>query len=228
MNTNHEHEFEAALGLPEELPAGEHILWQGAPDWRVLAVEAFHVRKLAIYFAAMLAVQAMYLAGEPGGMPVRPLATSVGMALLALLLLSITAYFSARTTMYTLTDKRVVMRVGIVLTLTFNLPLKQIAGAALRPEAKGFGDIALTLKGSDRIAYLNLWPHARPWELKNPQPSLRCLANVAGVAQTMQQAWRNANPDVQLMGSESVSVSGAASGITSGYGQASDHRTAAV
>ena len=64
-----EHEFEAALGLPEPLPRGERLLWQGAPDWRVLAVAAFHIRKLAIYFAAMLAVQAMYLAGEPGGMP---------------------------------------------------------------------------------------------------------------------------------------------------------------
>ena len=35
-----EHEFEAARGLPELLPAGERVLWQGSPDWRGLAREA--------------------------------------------------------------------------------------------------------------------------------------------------------------------------------------------
>lgn len=207
MNAHHEHEFEAAPGLPERLPAGEVILWQGAPDWRVLAVQALHVRKLFFYFAAMLALQALYLAGEPGAALARPLLTSAGMALLALALLATTAWFAARTTLYTLTNKRVVMRVGIVLTLTFNLPLRQIAGAALRPQAGGFGDIALVLKGPDRIAWLNLWPHARPWALKNPQPSLRSLANAAQIGELIQQAWQAANPGVlAAVGSADLSV----------------------
>jgi len=196
LNAHHEHEFEAAPGLPESLPAGEFILWQGAPDWRVLAVQALHVRKLAYYFAAMLGLQALYLLSEPGAALLRPLLTSLGMALLALGLLSATAWFAASSTLYTLTNKRVVMRVGIVLTLTFNLPLRQIAGAALRPQAGGFGDIALALKGPDRIAWLNLWPHARPWALKNPQPSLRCLAHAAAVGEQIQHAWQAANPGV--------------------------------
>ena len=45
-----EHDFEPIRGLPGPLPEGETILWQGAPDWRVLAVQAFHVRAVAIYF----------------------------------------------------------------------------------------------------------------------------------------------------------------------------------
>ena len=65
MTPHHEHEFEAAPGLPERLPAGERILWQGAPDWRALALHAFHVRKLAIYFAAMMGLQALYQLGQP-------------------------------------------------------------------------------------------------------------------------------------------------------------------
>ena len=198
MNAHHEHEFEAAPGLPESLPAGEFILWQGAPDWRVLAVQALHVRKLAYYFAAMLGLQALYLLGEPGAALLRPLLISLGMALLALGLLSATAWFAASSTLYTLTNKRVVMRVGIVLTLTFNLPLRQISGAALRPQADGFGDIALALKGPDRIAWLNLWPHARPWALKNPQPSLRCLPHAAAVGEQSQRAWQAANPSLPV------------------------------
>ena len=58
MKATHEHEWEAAPGLPSALPAGEHVVWQGAPDWRSLAVQAFHVRKIAVYFAFMLALGA--------------------------------------------------------------------------------------------------------------------------------------------------------------------------
>jgi len=199
VNAHHEHEFEAAPGLPEPLPRGEQLLWQGGPDWRTLAIHAFHVRKLAIYFTAMLLLQALYLTGQPGAAVLQPLLMSGGLALLALSLLATIAWFSARTTLYTLTDRRVIMRVGIVLTLTFNLPLKQIAAAALRPQAKEHGDIALSLKGPDRIAYLNLWPHARAWQLKQPQPSLRCLPQAHQVSERILRAWRAANPEAQAV-----------------------------
>ena len=43
-----EHEFEAEYGLPEPLPRGERLLWQGGPDGSTLAREALHWRKLAI------------------------------------------------------------------------------------------------------------------------------------------------------------------------------------
>ena len=194
VNAHHEHEFEAAPGLPEPLPQGEQMLWQGRPDWVVLAIEVFHVRKLAIYFLLMLAVQALYLLGDPGASLAGPLLTSALLAGLALLMLATTAWFSARTTLYTLTDRRVLMRVGMVLTLTFNLPLRQIAGASFRPLAHGRGDIALELGGSDRIAWFHLWPHVRAWKLRKPQPSLRCLPDAAPVAQLVLRTWQAASP----------------------------------
>ncbi len=199
MNPHHEHEFEAAPGLPEPLPRGERLIWQGSPDWVQLAIHAFHVRKLAIYFAGMLVLQWLYLLGEPNAALLQPLLTSATMATLALLLLAATAWFAARTTLYTLTDRRIVMRIGVVLTLTLNLPLKQIAGAAFKPHADGHGDIAVQLAGKDRIAYLNLWPHARAWQLKNPQPSLRCVPGAAAVGERIQQAWLNANPQAAAL-----------------------------
>ncbi|MDZ4358960.1 MAG: photosynthetic complex putative assembly protein PuhB [Variovorax sp.] len=207
MNAHHEHEFEAAPGLPEPLPRGERLLWQGSPDFRTLAIHAFHVRKLALYFAAMLGLQWLYLLGEPNAALLRPLLTSAGMALLALALLTTIAWFAARTTLYTLTDRRIVMRIGIVLTLTFNLPLRQVAGAALKPQAAGHGDIALTLAGKDRIAWLNLWPHARPWQLKNPEPSLRCLPEAATVGARIQQAWSAVHPDANAVLGDAIPTS---------------------
>ncbi len=187
-----EHELEAAPGLPEPLPAGERLIWQGRPDWRRLAREAFHIDAIAVYFALMLALQALlsWRADASLASNLMPMLWSATLALAALGLLALSAWLSARTTLYTLTSKRVVMRIGIVLTVSFNLPLRWIAAAQLRPGPGDSGDIALELKGSDRIAYLHLWPHARPWYLRKPQPSLRCIADAARVGTLLQQAWR--------------------------------------
>jgi len=78
VQPTHEHEWEAAPGLPAPLPQGETVLWQGSPDWRQLALHAFHVRKIAIYFGLMLAVQGAFLLGEgaTGGDLWRPLSVS--------------------------------------------------------------------------------------------------------------------------------------------------------
>lgn len=186
-----EHELEAAPGLPEPLPAGERILWQGRPHWRLLARDAFHVDAIAGYFALMLALQALlsWRSDDSLAANLLPLLTSASLALVALALLTLSAWLSARTTLYTLTSKRVIMRVGIVLTVSFNLPLRWIAAAHLKARDGG-GDIALELKGSDRIAYLHLWPHARAWYLRKPQPSLRALPDVARAGELLHKAWR--------------------------------------
>ena len=46
-------------GLPDHLPEGEQLLWQmiGKPDWQRLAINAFHVRKVAAYFAGLILAQ---------------------------------------------------------------------------------------------------------------------------------------------------------------------------
>jgi hypothetical protein len=187
-----EHEFEAQHGLPEKLPADERILWQGAPDWIALACSAFHGRKIAVWFALLLTWQAASGLHDGAALPVvlRGLGWPLALAALGLGLVLLLAWFTARTTAYTLTDKRVVMRVGIVLTVAYNLPLVRIEGAALHPAAAGAGDIALTLERDTRIAFLQLWPHVRPWQLKRPQPMLRALADAPAVAAQLSHAWR--------------------------------------
>jgi hypothetical protein len=190
----HEHDFEAAHGLPEPLPPGERLLWQGAPDWRALARHAFHVRKLVLYFGAILALRFVSQWGPDVGVLDALLATLwlLPLAAIAVGAAALLAWLVARTTVYTLTDRRVVMRVGIVLTLTFNLPLRHIEAAALHALPDGRGDIALTLDTSTRIAYLHLWPHARPWRMARTQPMLRALPDAAAVAQRLTQAWAEA------------------------------------
>lgn len=191
MMPSHEHEFEAAPGLPEPLPATEKILWQGSPDWRVLGKEAFHLKTLSIYFALMVALQAVLSWDAALGLSknLMSLLTSTLLASVALGLLALTAWLSASTTLYTITDKRIVMRIGIVLTLTFNLPFSRIQAAQIKKSKDGKGNIAVDLQGPDRIAYLHLWPHARPWHLKQPQPMLRALSDVAEVGSLLHASW---------------------------------------
>lgn len=185
-----EYEFEAAHGLPEQLPAGEKIIWQGAPDWRTLAVKVMHVRTLAIYFAAMLLWRGVTVWSETDSIvaALQSVILPLPLALLALGLLALFAWLTSRTTVYTLTNQRVVMRIGIVLSVTFNLPHRMIESVNIRNNANGTGDIALLLAASDKIAYGNLWPHARPWRVKRTEPMLRAVPKSAHVGQLLAAA----------------------------------------
>ncbi len=189
-----EHEFEPQLGLPETLPASEKILWQGAPSWKSVARDVFHLRKLAVYFAAMIALRVFFVmtdpsVTDPGRAALASVAWLGGIAAFAMAVLAMMAYVVGRTTLYTITTKRVVMRIGMVLSLTYNLPFRTIAQAAVRQGAGTTGDIALTLATADKIAYLHLWPHAKPWHYAKPQPMLRCLRQVDEVAAVLKDAW---------------------------------------
>jgi Bacterial PH domain len=187
----HEHELEPQYGLPERLPAGERLLWQGSPDFACTALRVFHLRKAAIYFAALMLLRAGFVVADGGSLAdgLYALAWPLPLALTALASLAALAWMTARTAVYTLTDKRVVMRIGIALTLTFNLPLKRIRAAALRQDGARSGDIVIELNGPDHIAWLHLYPHTRPWHLARPQPMLRALVDAPEVAALLRQAW---------------------------------------
>lgn len=191
----HEHEFEPQYGLPEPLPSGERVLWQGSPDWRVLARRVFHVRTLLFYFAVILLIRGAVVLSDGGSLAAALKAVGMTLPLVALAIgtaLGLAA-LSARTTVYTITTKRVTMRIGIVLNLTFNLPLARIANAGLRRTGGDTGDIPLSLGAGDRIAYLHLWPHARPWRVAQPEPMLRCVPDAERVAAVLAQAWSQAH-----------------------------------
>ncbi len=187
----HEHELEPQYGLPEALPASERLLWQGSPSWAALARTAFHVRKLAVYFAIIIALRVITVLLESGGLE-KAMISALWLSLLALTaigILSGLAVIVARTTVYTITSRRVVMRIGMVLTVSFNLPFKRIAAAGLRRHSDGSGDIPLALMPEDQIGYVQLWPHVRPWRFARTEPMLRGLAQPEQVAKILTEAW---------------------------------------
>jgi Bacterial PH domain len=175
-----EYDVEPVRGLPGDLPQGERILWQGSPDaWR-LAVHAYHIRTVAIYFALLAGWGAVgALRGVNSWMGTL---VTLGIGALGLTVIGLIAWGAARTTVYTLTNKRIVLRFGIALPKCVNLPLGTIAAADLAMQGKGIGDIALRLTEQQRLGWMQLWPHARPWALTEVQPMLRSITEADKVA----------------------------------------------
>lgn len=185
-----EHEFEAAPGLPQALPPSERILWQGSPGTWQTARDILHLRGVALYFAVLLAWRGLTALAEGAGalealsavLWLLPL-PAIGLALIWSL-----AWLVSRTSVYTITSKRIVLRIGVVLNVTFNLPFSRIESAGVRRRLDGSGDLSLRLEAPNQIAYVHLWPHARPWHLRRTEPSLRCLPEVDAVAGLLAQA----------------------------------------
>ena len=180
-----EHEFEPVPGLPEDLPAGEVILWQGAPDWRVLARRALHLRLLVGYFVLLVLVRlgSARWAGSELAVAFESVTVLAALGLCATGLFLLYAWLIARTTLYTITNRRLVMRFGLALPMSINLPFAHIKAAAVRRFPRGYGDLPLQLDHSHRVSWMVMWPHVRPWQFRRPQPMLRCIADVMAVAE---------------------------------------------
>jgi hypothetical protein len=181
--------FEPQPGLPAPLPKGERILWQGRPDTTALAREAFLTRWVAGYFALVAGIRLIVAAAE-GPLPAA-LALALPYVLLGLAtvgILRFLAWAQARATVYTITNARVLLRVGAALSVTWNLPFRQIETARLDLRPGGTGTIALEPAGDQRLAYIALWPHVRPWRMKKTEPALRCIPDAARVAQILAEA----------------------------------------
>ena len=181
--------FEPIRGLPEQLPEGEHILWQGAPDpWR-LAREALGLRWVAGYFALLAFWRVgVSSADVPFGVAIMHGLPFLLSGVVACAILYGIAYVQARSTVYTLTNKRVAMRIGAALTMTLNLPYTWIGTAKLDLKSSGHGTLAFELIGETKVSYLMSWPHVRPWRIARTQPALRCIADAQNVAQIFAEA----------------------------------------
>lgn len=195
-------------GLPECLPEGEQLLWQGAPNWRAFARQALHARGIAFYFGIMLAWRVV--SDWSDGAAIAQIAIAgmrfLAFAALAMGVIYLIAWLTERTTVYSLTNRRIVMRIGIALPVTFNIPFSAIEAVRMSERKDGTGDLPLALAGQQRIAYLHLVPHARPWRLSRPEPMLRAIPDVRAIGELVATAMSGATAGVS---SDSEIASGA-------------------
>ncbi len=173
-----EYDHEPVRGLPGPLPPDETIIWQGAPQVGAYLRGALHLRLVVLYFGAI------GLFGLWRGDMVAALG-SLALGLVVVGLAALFAWGVARTTVYTLTDRRIVLRIGVALNKCINLPLSELDSADMKPLGGGAGSIVLRLKGVPRLGYLMLWPHARTLRMMHPQPVLRAIGDAEAVAQML-------------------------------------------
>lgn len=191
MSHDHDdHAVDPIPGLPELPPRGELILWQGAPHWTTVAIRAFHIRKVIIYLLIFVALRASLTYGETGSVTAAldSILFVFTLALTAVGLFLTLAWAIARVTVYTITNRRIVMRFGVAVQMTTNLPFALIEAASVKLYKDGTGDIPLKLRKDERISYIVFWPHVRPWRFLTPQPMLRGVPNARRVAEILGQA----------------------------------------
>lgn len=165
--------FGDRMGTPA---ANERVLWKGRPNLGMLARTAFHTRTLGLYMTALIVIALV-----SGRTEAAIVAAVLGAALLAILYTL--AWLSTRSTLYILTDARLIMRIGMAIETRINIPLKQVTAAHLRSRSNGHGDIAFELAGDRLLGVVLLWPHLRPWHYNRPQPMLRAVPDAAALAQ---------------------------------------------
>lgn len=185
-------EREEVFGLPGPLPEGERLVWQGSPDRKLVARHVLRVRWLMGYFAVMvgwLVVTGIYFERDAAAF----VTSIMAMVLAALLIWGLVQWLSwgiAKTTRYSITTRRVVMRFGIALPKAFNLPFAEMEAADAFKNADGSGGIALRFKPDIRLAYLVFFPHVRAFRFRNPEPQMIALADVATPSAALGEQFR--------------------------------------
>jgi hypothetical protein len=203
-----EYDYEPIPGLPGYLPEGEQLLWQGRPAAWPLARRALRVVPVGIYFALLLVWQCVSLMQSHHGW--RQVAHAIGLPLLlgaaVLGLLTLIGWAAARATVYSITSRRLVIRHGIALPMSLNLPFRHVDSAALCMRADGTGDVSLLLTKGQRVGYLLTWPHVRAGHYLQPQPTLRALPDARQAAEVLATALTQAARDSEVALPEIVRV----------------------
>jgi hypothetical protein len=182
--------FEKIRGLPADLPRGEQLLWQGAPTFKSLAIHTYYVRLVALYFGALVLwrIGVGIGAGNSVGAVALSCVWLAGLGSVAAGVLTLLAYLSSRTTVYSITSARVILRHGIAVPVTVNIPFTLLEAANLAVRKNGNGDIAFKLRKDQRLGYLVTWPHLRPGYITHPQPSFRSLPEAQAAASLLGEA----------------------------------------
>jgi len=185
-----EHEIEPLPGLPGVPPAGEVVLWQGRPSSALVARHLLKVRWIVGYFLilASWAVVAGLNDGQPAGGILFSVAVLTALAGVLIGMIELFAWAVEKTTLYTITTERIVMRFGVAISMTLNLPFRQIDSVSLAKIGEKAGVIAIALLPGQRLSWLIQWPHVRGFRFSKPEPSLIFLADAEKAAKVLSAA----------------------------------------
>jgi hypothetical protein len=174
----------------EQLADDETALWQGRPTTSGLARRFLHIRAVTGYFL-VLAIWNLFAAHSDGMRASDAMVAAFWVAIPAIgaaAIIYAVAWIFAMTTHYMITNKRIIMQIGTALPIMLSLPLHKIGAAGMNLQGDGSGDITVAFNADDQLAYLLLWPHARPWRFKRAEPMLRSIREARTVAAILANA----------------------------------------
>jgi len=181
-------QFEPLPGLPSHLPEGEEILWQGRPSIWGFARDVIRINWVAGYFLFLMIWRAIANSDQGIAAVLQNTVPLIVFGTATIAVLWVVAWILSATTVYTITNKRVVIRKGAALSFSLNLPFRQLVSADLAENRDGSGTIALKMSAPIGLSYLMLWPHVRPWKMKEVLPSLRSIKDAREVSGILAEA----------------------------------------
>ena len=193
---------EPVIGLPEALPAGEKILWQGQPSTFAIAVNAFRLRWVLAYFAIMTMFRVSKLSADEAS--TAQLNEAVIGSLIfcagALLIIYALAFAISRAAMFTITSERVILRHGFAIRKYVNAPFETMHSAQLKLKSARVGDISLQFDSVTQPPFLHLWPFVKPFTFSKPEPMLRGVRDPQNVAKILANAAFDRAPEGVKLG----------------------------
>ncbi|MEM7527470.1 MAG: photosynthetic complex putative assembly protein PuhB [Pseudomonadota bacterium] len=163
---------------PRCSPKASRCCGKARPSWKALALRGVATKFVMGWLAIIVAWKISALIGGTLTLveAARLLLMQLCLAAVAVGIFAGIAYATAEQTIYTITNRRVVLRFGLMMDLSVNLPFTQIGKLDLRRHRDGTGDLVLGLQGDlQGLSIIHIWPNSLPWHWFSPTPMLRAL-----------------------------------------------------
>ena len=181
--------FEVHKNILDAIPEGESILWKGKPSfwgfsWYFFGLKllAFYLIILSVVFAARLTVTDFFTAFVVDFLPFLLSGILTSCILMAL------AKIQSQSSLYIITENRVIIKSGAALSFLISMPFKKIKAVNLQKRKGSLGTISFELNSGKRVPYISCWPSVRPWRFKNTEPAFSCIENVDEVATILRKS----------------------------------------
>ena len=137
---------------------------------------------LSVVFAARLTVTDFYTAFAVDFLPF------LSSGILASFILMALAGIQSQSSVYIITENRVIIKSGAALSFLISIPFKKIKAVNLQKRKGSLGTISFELSSGKRVPYISCWPSVRPWKLKNTEPAFSCIEDVDEVATILRKS----------------------------------------
>ena len=181
--------FEVHKNILDAIPEGESILWKGKPSfwgfsWYFFGLKllAFYLIILSVVFVARLTVTDFFTAFVVDFLPFLLSGILTSCILMAL------AKIQSQSSVYIITENRVIIKSGAALSFLISMPFKKIKAVNLQKRKGSLGTISFELNSGKRVPYISCWPSVRPWRFKNTEPAFSCIENVDEVATILRKS----------------------------------------